>query len=85
MRYRCKIEIIALILENANIPSGVCKTRLMYKTSSNPPMLEKYLSILIENDLIDYQKKDHTYTTTEKGVHFLNIYAQIKELIFVRQ
>jgi predicted transcriptional regulator len=84
MRYRCKIEIIALILENANVLSGVCKTRLMYKTSSNPLMLEKYLSILIENDLIDYRKNDHTYTTTEKGVHFLNIYAQIKELIFMR-
>jgi predicted transcriptional regulator len=85
MRYRCKIEIIALVLENANVLSGVCKTRLMYKTSSNPPMLEKYLSILIENDLIDYRKNDHTYTTSEKGVRFLNIYAQIKELIFMRQ
>ena len=52
MRYRYKIEIIALVLESANVLYGVCKTRLMYKTSSNPPMLEKYLSILIENDLI---------------------------------
>lgn len=52
VRYRYKIEIIALVLESANVLYGVCKTRLMYKTSSNPPMLEKYLSILIENDLI---------------------------------
>lgn len=85
MRHRCKIEIIALVLENANVLSGVCKTRLMYKSSSNPPMLEKYLSILIENDLINYRKNDRTYTTSEKGVRFLNIYAQIKELIFMRQ
>ena len=70
MRYRYKIEIIALVLESANLLYGVCKTRLMYKTSSNPPMLEKYLSILIENDLIDYRKNDHTYTTIEKGYIF---------------
>jgi len=52
VRYRYKIEIIALVLESVNVLYGVCKTRLMYKTSSNPPMLEKYLPILIENDLI---------------------------------
>lgn len=81
MRYRCKIEIIALILEHASDLYGIGKTRLMYKTSSNPPMIKKYLSILMENGLIDYRKYERTYTTTEKGEHFLNIYNQIKELI----
>lgn len=81
MRYRCKIEIIALILEHASDLYGIGKTRLMYKTSSNPPMIKKYLSILMENGLIDYRKYERTYTTTEKGEHFLNIYNQIRQLI----
>lgn len=81
MRYRCKIEIIAEILENANDLTGVYKTHLMYKTSANPPMLKKYLTILIENGLVDYQKNENTYRTTDRGILFLKIYNQIKELV----
>jgi predicted transcriptional regulator len=85
MRYRCKIEIIAEILENANDLTGVYKTHLMYKTSSNPPMLKKYLTILIENGLIDYQKNENTYRTTDRGILFLKIYHQIEELVTKKQ
>ncbi|HZA08132.1 MAG TPA: winged helix-turn-helix domain-containing protein [Nitrososphaeraceae archaeon] len=81
MRYRCKIEIIAEILENANDRTGVHKTHLMYRTSANPPMLKKYLKILIENRLIEYQKNENTYRTTDRGIYFLKIYDELKELV----
>jgi predicted transcriptional regulator len=81
MRYRCKIEIIAEILENANDQTGVYKTHLMYRTSANPPMLKKYLKILIENRLVEYQKNENTYRTTDRGIYFLKIYNELKELV----
>jgi len=82
MRYRDKFEIIVAILERANTISGVKKTRLMYEAFLSYSQLNEYLSLLVENGLIEIRR---TYKTTDKGLAFLHIYNQIRQLIAVKQ
>lgn len=81
MKYRGRSEIIAVILETANDSSGVNKTRIMYKAVLSYTQLREYLSLIIENGLLEYLEGEHTYRITEKGIHFLQIYNKIRELI----
>jgi predicted transcriptional regulator len=81
MKYRGRSEIIAVILETANDSSGVNKTRIMYKAVLSYTQLREYLSLIIENGLMEYLEVEHRYRITEKGIHFLQIYNRIRELI----
>ena len=81
MKYRGRSEIIAVILETANDSSGVNKTRIMYKAVLSYTQLREYLSLIIENGLMEYLEGEHIYRITEKGIHFLQIYNRIRELI----
>jgi len=81
MKYRGRSEIIAVILETANDSSGVNKTRIMYKAVLSYTQLREYLSLIIENGLMEYLEGEHRYRITEKGIHFLQIYNRIRELI----
>jgi predicted transcriptional regulator len=81
MKYRSRSEIIAVILETANDSGGVNKTRIMYKAVLSYTQLKEYLSLIIENGLMEYLEGEHRYRITEKGIHFLQIYNRIRELI----
>ncbi|MGC2426831.1 MAG: winged helix-turn-helix domain-containing protein [Nitrososphaeraceae archaeon] len=81
MKYRSRSEIIAVILETVNDSGGVNKTRIMYKAILSYTQLREYLSFIIENGLMEYLEGEHTYRITEKGIHFLQIYNKIRELI----
>ena len=52
MANRSSTEIIANILDAAN--GGVSKTKIMYLAFLSYNQLKEYLSILIENNLIEY-------------------------------
>ena len=52
MKYRSRTEIVSNILEAAN--GGVTKTKIMYKAYLSYNQLREYLSILIENNLLEY-------------------------------
>jgi predicted transcriptional regulator len=45
---------------------GATKTKIMYKAFLSYHQLKEYLSVLIENDLIEYRSGTQTYRTTEK-------------------
>jgi predicted transcriptional regulator len=85
MKYRSRSEIIAVILETANDSSGVNKTRIMYKAVLSYTQLREYLSLIIENGLLEYLEGEQTYRITEKGIHFLQIYNKIRELIAIKK
>jgi predicted transcriptional regulator len=55
----------------------------MYKAFLSYPQLNEYLSILMKNKLVEYQEINQTYKTTGKGLHFLQIYNQIRELLTI--
>jgi predicted transcriptional regulator len=79
MNYRSKTEIVAMILEAAN--GGATKTKIMYKVMLTYNQLKNYISIMIENNLIEYLDGTHTFKTTEKGLNLLKIHDEMAELL----
>ena len=79
MKYRSRTDITAQILEAAN--GGVTKTKIMYKAFLSYAQLKEYLTVLIENGLLEYIEGEQIYRTTEKGNRFLKIYNQIGEYV----
>ena len=79
MKYRSRTDIVGLILEAAN--GGATKTKIMYKAFLSYAQLKEYLAVLIENGLIEHEDVRQLYRTTEKGLHLLQIYNQVDELV----
>jgi predicted transcriptional regulator len=79
MKYRSRTEIVAIILDSAN--GGATKTKIMYKAYLSYAQLKEYLSVLIENNLLEYNEGTQTYRTTEKGLNFLKMNNEIGELL----
>jgi UDP-N-acetyl-D-mannosaminuronic acid dehydrogenase len=69
MENRSKVEITALILEAAN--KGATKTEIMYEAFLTYDKLSEYCGVLLEGALIEYQRGERIYKTTEKGLSFL--------------
>ena len=79
MKYRSRTEIVSMILEAAN--GGATKTKIMYKAFLSYAQLKEYLSVLIENNLLEYLEGVQTYRTTEKGFNLLKMHNEIGELL----
>ena len=79
MGNRSRTEIVSMILETAN--GGATKTKIMYNAFVSYNQLKEYLSILIENNLIEYLDGTHKFKTTEKGLNLLKIHNEIAELL----
>ncbi|MGH9972784.1 MAG: winged helix-turn-helix domain-containing protein [Nitrososphaeraceae archaeon] len=79
MKYRSRTEIVSMILEAAN--GGATKTRIMYRAFLSYAQLKEYLSVLIENNLLEYLEGIQTYKTTEKGFNLLKMHNEIGELL----
>jgi predicted transcriptional regulator len=82
LKYRCKADIIAIILETA--ASGeVPKSKIYYNSFLTYQRLRGYLTLLIESGLIQYfdYKDSRVFKTTEKGILFLQAYNGMRELI----
>ncbi|MDP9489709.1 MAG: winged helix-turn-helix domain-containing protein, partial [Thermoproteota archaeon] len=78
-KYRSRTEIVSMILEAAN--GGATKTKIMYKAFLSYAQLKEYLSVLIENNLLEYLEGVQTYKTTEKGFNLLKMHNEIGELL----
>jgi PAS domain S-box-containing protein len=73
------VDIYADILRAAN--GGISKTRLVSRANLNFPRLEKYLDILVEEGLLEVKDgPSPTYSTSEKGLKFLERYEELKSL-----
>ena len=79
VKYRSRTEIVAMILEAAN--GGATKTKIMYKAFLSYAQLREYLSVLIENNLLEYLDGTQTYKTTEKGLNYLKMHNEIIKLL----
>ena len=69
-----------MILDAAN-GEGETKTKIMYFAFLSYNQLNEYLSILIENNLLEYLDGTRTFKTTEKGLHFLKMHNEMAELL----
>ena len=79
MGNRSRTEIVGSILDAAN--GGATKTKIMYTAFLSYNQLNEYLSLLIENNLIEYLDGIHKFKTTGKGLFFLKIHNEIGELL----
>jgi predicted transcriptional regulator len=79
MKNRSRSDIIRMILESAN-GGAVTKTKIMYSAFLSYQQLKEYLTILQENDLIEYQEGERAYRTTDKGMQLLVLSNKIDEL-----
>jgi predicted transcriptional regulator len=68
-----------MILEAAN--GGATKTRIMYKAFLSYAQLKEYLSVLIQNNLMEYLEGSQSYKTTEKGLNLLKLHNEIAQLL----
>jgi predicted transcriptional regulator len=82
MKYRGRTEIVSMILDAAN--GGTTKTKIMYKAYLSYGQLKEYLSLLIENNLVEYRDGTQTFKTTEKGLRFLKMNNELGELFLTR-
>lgn len=78
MKYRSRTDIVSQMLEAAN--GGASKTKIMYKAYLSYAQLKEYLSMMLENGLIEYVQGEGLYKTTHKGTKFLGIYSQIDSM-----
>jgi predicted transcriptional regulator len=81
MKYRSRTDIISEILDAAN--GGTTKTKIMYKAYLSFGQIKEYLSLLTENNLLNYDAYTQTFKTTEKGLKFLKTYNQMDGMIKV--
>jgi predicted transcriptional regulator len=79
MRYRSRTEITAMILDTAN--RETTKTKIMYNAYLSYNQVKEYISILIENNLLEYIEGARTFRTTEKGLNFLKMHREMAELL----
>jgi predicted transcriptional regulator len=79
MKNRSRTEIVGNILDSAN--GGATKTKIMYKAFLSYGQLKEYLSILIENNLIEFLDGTQMFKTTEKGLNYLKKHNEMEELL----
>ena len=82
MKYRSRTEIVCNILEAAN--GGISKTKIMYTAFLSYAQLKEYISILVDNNLIEYNDGTQTFKTTEKGLNYLKMHNEISELLPIK-
>jgi predicted transcriptional regulator len=82
MKHRSRLEIISLILDIATRNDGVTQKKILYRAYLSYEHLKKYLTLLQENELINYYEQEgKVYRTTDKGLHFLDLYARLNEVV----
>jgi predicted transcriptional regulator len=79
MKYRSRTDIVSQMLEAAN--GGSTKTKIMYAAYLSYAQLKEYLTVLVENGLMEHVPAEQKYRTTEKGIKFLRTYSQIGLMI----
>jgi predicted transcriptional regulator len=80
MKYRSRTEIVCNILDAAN-GGEATKTKIMYAAFLSYEQLKEYLSVLIDNNLIEYSNGTQKFKTTDKGLNYIKTYREIGELL----
>jgi predicted transcriptional regulator len=81
-KYRSRTEIIQDILQAARSDGdGVGKTKIMYNAFLSYHQITEYLTILIDNGLLQYDLGNLKFRITEKGLSLLQLCDQIGDLV----
>ena len=72
---RNDLDICADILQVAK--AGAKKTQIVYQANLNFKIVKKYLTRLIETGMLDTVEDKRLYTTTNRGMDFLEQYNEL--------
>ena len=81
-QYRSRAEIIAFILEAAR-GQKVRHTDILSKASLSHISFKQYLLLLLRYGLLEYFLKERTCRTTDKGLQFLYVFKEMKNLVSI--
>lgn len=85
MTNRSRTEVVFQILETVNDhgeeEDGVTQTTIRYEVFLSGAQLKEYLIALTIHGLLSYNPTSHRYTTTQKGLQFLNICYKMDDMI----
>ena len=79
-QYRSRDEIIAHILETAR-GQKVRHTEILQKASLSHILFKQYLLLLTRNGLLEYFQNERRCKATDKGLHFLYVFNELKSLV----
>ena len=65
--------------------NAVSKLKMMYKGFLPYAVLAEYVSFLLENEMLTYRKYDGRYRIIEKGIRFLRLYGELRQMISSKQ
>jgi len=77
---RSKHEIVTDILRAVE-QDGSTISEIQFKTYISNRHLKKYLTYLVQNELIIYAKMEKRFRITQRGLHALDTYAKIDDLL----
>lgn len=72
---RNDLDICADILQVAK--AGAKKTQIVYQANLNFKIVKKYLSRLIDTGMLMTANESSLYTTTNRGIEFLEQYTEL--------
>jgi predicted transcriptional regulator len=82
MKYRSRTELIHDILQTTrNNDNGLGKTKIMRNAFLSYHQVKEYLTILIEQGLLQHDLSNQKFKITEKGLRFLQLCDQIGDLV----
>ena len=82
MKYRSRAEIVSQILEAAKQDLvGTSKTNIMYHACLSFTQLREYLKLVLNRELLEYDKANRRYRLTEKGIEYLEMFHHTRSLI----
>lgn len=80
MRYRDRDEIFTSILHAAGL-DGARLTKLMYSSFLSYSKVVEYLTNLVENDFLHYNRTEKIFTVTPKGLRYLSMREKLCEIL----
>ncbi len=81
-RIRSKTEIIYDILQTArNYGNGAIKTKIMLNANLSHRQLKEYLTILIDNGLLQFDTNSQIFKITERGLSVLRLCDRMGGLV----
>lgn len=79
-RYRDELIIVEQILISLN-GSNKKKSKIMFDVFLTSRQLKSFMLFLADNDLVRYNTKDSTYTTTIKGIELLQLIKSLRSYL----
>ena len=80
MKYRDRDEIFTCILHTTGL-NGARITKIMYSSFLSYTQVLGYLTTMIENGFLKYDRADKLFRATSKGIRYLSLREKLCEIL----